>query len=51
VLVDDRLDLLDHEVANRLAEEGVLGREIEVHRRESTAPNLAYPRRSCGCPA
>ena len=39
VLVDDRLDLLDHEVADRLAEQGVLGREIEVHRPESTAPN------------
>ena len=51
VLVDDRRDLLDHEVADRLAEQGVLRREIEVHRPESTATDLAPPRRSCGPPA
>ena len=44
VLVDDRLDLLDHEVADRLAEEGVFRREIEVHLPESTAPPAAPPR-------
>ena len=39
VLVDDRGDLVDHEVADRRAQQGVLGREVEVHARErSTGP-------------
>ena len=39
VLVDDRRDLLDHEVADRRAQERVLGGEVEVHARErSTGP-------------
>ena len=37
VLVDDRGDLGQHEVADRVAQERVLGREIEVHR-SSVAP-------------
>ena len=32
VLVDDRCDFLRHELADRVAEEDVLGREVEVHR-------------------
>ena len=37
VLVDDRRDLGQHEVADRVAQEGVLGRQVEVHR-SSVAP-------------
>ena len=33
VLVDDRRDLGRHEVADRVAEQLVLGREVEIHRR------------------
>ena len=39
VLVDDRRDLLDHEVADRRAQQGVLWREVEVHW-PSVAPAL-----------
>ena len=45
VLVDDRRDLLDHEVADRRAQQGMLGGEVEVHA-ASVAPALraAWPR-------
>ena len=36
VLVDDRRDLGEHEVADRLAEQGVLRGEVEVHEPERT---------------
>ena len=36
VLVDDRRDLGDHEVADRVAQQDVLGREVEVHDPERT---------------
>ena len=39
VLVDDRGDLVDHEVADRRAQEGVLRGEVEVHA-ASVAPAL-----------
>ena len=39
VLVDDRGDLGAHELADRVAEEDVLGREVEVHR-ASVHPGL-----------
>ena len=38
VLVDDRRDLGEHEVADRVAQQRVLGREVEVHGRERTSP-------------
>ena len=42
VLVDDRLDLVDGEVADRLAQQQVLGGEVEVHgSREPTRTPLA----------
>ena len=36
VLVDDRRHLGDHEVADRVTQEDMLRREVEVHRRERT---------------
>ena len=52
VLVDDRRDLLDHEVADRPAEQLVLGRQVEVHEpRVPHGPSLrghpAACRREC----
>ena len=47
VLVDDGRDLLDHEVADRPAEQLVLGREVEVHG-PRVPHDPAAPRRSCG---
>ena len=42
VLVDDRLDLVDGEIADRLAQQQVFGREVEVHGRwEPTRTPLA----------
>ena len=41
VLVDDRCDLGDHEIADGVAEQGVLRGEVEVHRPERTpAPTV-----------
>ncbi len=42
VLVDDGCDLGEHEVTDRVAQEGVLGRQVEVHR-SSVAPGLRLP--------
>ena len=42
VLVDDRRDLGQHEIADGVAQEGVLGREVEVHR-ASVAPGQRPP--------
>ena len=36
VLVDDRRHLGDHEIADRVAQEDMLRREVEVHRPEGT---------------
>ena len=43
VLLDDRRDLGEHEVADRVAQERVLGREVEVHRRERTSHGRTRP--------
>ena len=40
VLVDDRRDLLDHEVADRRAQQRVLGGEVEVHAPERSTGSL-----------
>ena len=45
VLVDDRRDLPDHEVADRVAQQLVLGGEIQVHRR--SLHRTASDRRRC----
>ena len=38
VLLDDRRDLGEHEVADRVAEQRVFGREVEIHRRRAYQP-------------
>jgi hypothetical protein len=45
VLLDDRRDLLRHEVADRLAEEPVLRREVEVHGPSLPAATVQGPPR------
>ena len=46
VLLDDRRDLLLHEVADRRSEQLVLRGEVQVHRRERTSGPALHRRRS-----